>query len=167
MIDSGVRPAFVSSQYAARMIIGPGRGLIVNIFFWAARKYIGNIIYGIAKPARMQPSDTDSPTSMDASHSRSGSKTSKPYRPPGPPHRPRGLSQFAPSEQPAETAWPGNQKTYFRWRPPNSCARKSVGPLFPGGPAGVVSPVRAHSSAALSHQKAADRWGLYGDAKFE
>jgi NAD(P)-dependent dehydrogenase (short-subunit alcohol dehydrogenase family) len=28
-----------------------GRGLIVNISFWAAQKYIGNCIYGMAKAA--------------------------------------------------------------------------------------------------------------------
>ena len=51
MIDAGVRPAFVCSQHAARMMIGQGGGLIVNISFWAARKYIGNAIYGVAKAA--------------------------------------------------------------------------------------------------------------------
>jgi len=51
MIDGGVRPAFVCSQHAARMMIGHNRGLIVNISFWAARKYIANVIYGVAKAA--------------------------------------------------------------------------------------------------------------------
>lgn len=51
MIDAGVRPAFVCSQHAARVMIGQGRGLIVNISFHAARRYIGNVIYGVAKAA--------------------------------------------------------------------------------------------------------------------
>lgn len=51
MIDAGVRPAFVCSQHAARVMIGQGRGLIVNISFDAARRYIGNVIYGVAKAA--------------------------------------------------------------------------------------------------------------------
>jgi NAD(P)-dependent dehydrogenase (short-subunit alcohol dehydrogenase family) len=51
MIDAGVRPAFVCSQHAARMMVGQGHGLIVNISFWAARKYVGNVIYGVAKAA--------------------------------------------------------------------------------------------------------------------
>jgi NAD(P)-dependent dehydrogenase (short-subunit alcohol dehydrogenase family) len=51
MIDAGVRAAFVCSQHAARIMIGQRRGFIVNISFWAARKYIGNVIYGLAKAA--------------------------------------------------------------------------------------------------------------------
>jgi dehydrogenase/reductase SDR family member 1 len=51
MMDAGVRAAFVASAYAARGMAARGSGLIVNISFWAARKYIGNTIYGIAKAA--------------------------------------------------------------------------------------------------------------------
>ena len=51
MIDAGVRPAFVCCQHAAPMMIGQARGLIVNVSFWAARRYIGNVIYGVAKAA--------------------------------------------------------------------------------------------------------------------
>ena len=51
MMNAGVRAAFVASQHAARMMIRAGSGLIVNISFWAARKYIGNTLYGIAKAA--------------------------------------------------------------------------------------------------------------------
>ena len=61
MMDAGVRAAFVASSHAARAMIGARRGLIVNISFWAARKYIGNVIYGIAKAA------TDK-LSADAAH---------------------------------------------------------------------------------------------------
>ena len=51
MIDAGVRAAFVASQHAARQMVVDRRGLIVNISFWAAQKYLRNVIYGIAKAA--------------------------------------------------------------------------------------------------------------------
>ncbi len=51
MVGIGVRAAFVASRHAARMMVPAGRGLIVNLSYWAARKYIGNAIYGIAKAA--------------------------------------------------------------------------------------------------------------------
>jgi NAD(P)-dependent dehydrogenase (short-subunit alcohol dehydrogenase family) len=51
MITAGVRAAFVASQHAARTMIHARRGLIVNISFWAAQKYIGNTVYGLAKAA--------------------------------------------------------------------------------------------------------------------
>jgi dehydrogenase/reductase SDR family member 1 len=51
MMDAGVRAAFVCGAHAARMMIARQRGLIVNISYWAARKYIANAIYGIAKAA--------------------------------------------------------------------------------------------------------------------
>jgi dehydrogenase/reductase SDR family member 1 len=55
MMDAGVRAAFVASAHAAPMMISRGkglsRGLIVNISFWAAQKYVGNSIYGISKAA--------------------------------------------------------------------------------------------------------------------
>ncbi len=51
MMDAGVRAAFVCSQHAARVMVPQRRGLIVNISFWAAQKYLGNTIYGIAKAA--------------------------------------------------------------------------------------------------------------------
>ena len=51
MMDAGVRAAFVASAHAARMMTSRRRGLIVNISFWAARKYIGNVIYGVSKAA--------------------------------------------------------------------------------------------------------------------
>jgi dehydrogenase/reductase SDR family protein 1 len=49
MIDGGLRAAFVASAHAARMMVPAGRGLIVNLSFWAARKPLGNTIYGIAQ----------------------------------------------------------------------------------------------------------------------
>jgi NAD(P)-dependent dehydrogenase (short-subunit alcohol dehydrogenase family) len=51
MMNAGVRAAFVASQHAARMMVPARRGLIVNISFWAAQKFMGNTIYGIAKAA--------------------------------------------------------------------------------------------------------------------
>jgi len=51
MMDAGVRAAFFTSAQAAQMMVARRRGLIVNISFWAAQKYVGNAIYGIAKAA--------------------------------------------------------------------------------------------------------------------
>jgi NAD(P)-dependent dehydrogenase (short-subunit alcohol dehydrogenase family) len=51
MMDAGVRAAFVCATHAARNMAPHRRGLIVNIGYWAARKYLGNAIYGAAKAA--------------------------------------------------------------------------------------------------------------------
>ena len=51
MLDAGVRAAFVAGSHAARLMAPRGRGLIVNISFWAAQKHVGNAIYGVAKAA--------------------------------------------------------------------------------------------------------------------
>jgi NAD(P)-dependent dehydrogenase (short-subunit alcohol dehydrogenase family) len=51
MMTAGVRAAFVASQQAARLMVPARRGLLVNISFWAAQKYLGNTVYGIAKAA--------------------------------------------------------------------------------------------------------------------
>jgi dehydrogenase/reductase SDR family protein 1 len=51
MMDAGVRAAFICSARAARVMVPRGRGLIVNISYWAARKHMGNVIYGISKAA--------------------------------------------------------------------------------------------------------------------
>jgi NAD(P)-dependent dehydrogenase (short-subunit alcohol dehydrogenase family) len=51
MMDAGVRPAFVASQHAARLMVPARRGLIVNISFWAAQKRIANVPYGVSKAA--------------------------------------------------------------------------------------------------------------------
>jgi dehydrogenase/reductase SDR family protein 1 len=61
MMDAGVRAAFVAASHAARIMAPSRRGLIVNISYWAARKHMGNVIYGIAKAA------TDKMT-MDMAH---------------------------------------------------------------------------------------------------
>lgn len=51
MFDGGVRAAFVAGAFAARMMVEQQHGLIVNISFWAAQKYIANAPYGAAKAA--------------------------------------------------------------------------------------------------------------------
>lgn len=51
MVGLGVRAAFVAGQHAAPGMIAAGRGLIVNLSFWAAQKHLGNLIYGVAKAA--------------------------------------------------------------------------------------------------------------------
>lgn len=51
MVTAGVRAAFVASQHAARTMVPARRGLIVHISSWAAQKYGGNVIYGLAKAA--------------------------------------------------------------------------------------------------------------------
>lgn len=51
MMIAGVRSAFVASQHAARIMLPAGKGLIVNLSFWAARKHVANVIYGVSKAA--------------------------------------------------------------------------------------------------------------------
>src|SRR5205085_3819340 len=51
MFTSGVRAHYRASQLAAPAMIARKRGLIVNISFWAAQKYIGNVAYGVSKAA--------------------------------------------------------------------------------------------------------------------
>jgi dehydrogenase/reductase SDR family protein 1 len=51
MVTSGVRAAYVASQQAARRMIQAHRGLIVHVSSAAARKYAGNVMYGLAKAA--------------------------------------------------------------------------------------------------------------------
>jgi dehydrogenase/reductase SDR family member 1 len=51
MFAAGVRAHYVASCLAARRMVEQGSGLIVNISFWAARKHIGNVPYGVSKAA--------------------------------------------------------------------------------------------------------------------
>jgi dehydrogenase/reductase SDR family protein 1 len=51
MFASGVRAHYVNSRHAARMMVKQKCGLIVNISFWAAQKFIGNAGYGVSKAA--------------------------------------------------------------------------------------------------------------------
>ena len=51
MFAAGVRAHYSASRGAARLMVPRRRGLIVNISFWSAQKYIGNVAYGVAKAA--------------------------------------------------------------------------------------------------------------------
>ena len=51
MFAAGVRAHYRASQLATPGMIARGRGLIVNISFWAAQKHIGNVAYGVSKAA--------------------------------------------------------------------------------------------------------------------
>jgi dehydrogenase/reductase SDR family member 1 len=51
MFDAGVRAAYTSSAFAARLMTKKKSGLIVNISFWAAQVYLGNTQYGVSKAA--------------------------------------------------------------------------------------------------------------------
>ena len=51
MFQAGVRAAYVASQLAVPLMLPHNSGLIVNISFWAAQKYVGNVAYGVSKAA--------------------------------------------------------------------------------------------------------------------
>ena len=51
MFQGGVRTAYMASAFAARLMVEQESGLIVNISFWAAQKYLANVAYGAAKAA--------------------------------------------------------------------------------------------------------------------
>ena len=51
MFDAGVRAAYTSSAFAARLMTKKKSGLIVNISFWSAQVYLSNTQYGVAKAA--------------------------------------------------------------------------------------------------------------------
>lgn len=51
MFQAGVRAHFVASALAAPKMIAQKGGLIVNISFWAAQKFMSNVMYGAAKAA--------------------------------------------------------------------------------------------------------------------
>jgi len=51
MFQAGLRAAYAASRLAARAMIAQRQGLIVNISFWAARKYMANAAYGVVKTA--------------------------------------------------------------------------------------------------------------------
>lgn len=51
MMGAGVRAGFVASGLAARRMIRARSGLIVHLSYWAARKHMGNVIYGVSKAA--------------------------------------------------------------------------------------------------------------------
>jgi len=49
MIGVGARAAYCASRPAAKQMAAQGGGLIVNISFWAAQKFMQNAVYGISK----------------------------------------------------------------------------------------------------------------------
>lgn len=51
MFEAGVRAHYVASVFAARSMVAVGRGLVVNISFFAAQKYLSNVAYGVSKAA--------------------------------------------------------------------------------------------------------------------
>lgn len=51
MFAAGARAHYFSSQLAARSMVAAGHGLIVNLSFWAAQKFVGNVAYGVSKAA--------------------------------------------------------------------------------------------------------------------
>ncbi len=51
MFGAGVRAHYVASAHAARMMVVRAGGLIANISFWAAQRYVGNVAYGVSKAA--------------------------------------------------------------------------------------------------------------------
>ena len=51
MVGVGVRAAYCASRPAARQMAGQGSGLIVNISFWVAQKFMQNVVYGLSKAA--------------------------------------------------------------------------------------------------------------------
>lgn len=61
MFGAGVRASYLASRLAAPGMVERRRGLIVNVSFWAAQKYLANVAYGVSKAA------TDKMT-VDMSH---------------------------------------------------------------------------------------------------
>ena len=51
MFQTGVRGAYLACQLAAQKMVEQQRGLIVNLSYWAAQKYMSNVAYGTAKAA--------------------------------------------------------------------------------------------------------------------
>lgn len=51
MVDVGVRSAWCAIRVASETMARQRSGLIVNISFWAAQKFMGNVVYGVAKAA--------------------------------------------------------------------------------------------------------------------
>jgi dehydrogenase/reductase SDR family member 1 len=49
MIGVGARSAWCASRVASKQMADQKSGLIVNISFWAAQKFMGNAVYGISK----------------------------------------------------------------------------------------------------------------------
>ena len=51
MMDVGVRSAYCGIRIAAEQMAKQRSGLIVNVSFWAAQKFMQNVVYGVSKAA--------------------------------------------------------------------------------------------------------------------
>jgi dehydrogenase/reductase SDR family member 1 len=51
MMDVGVRSSYCTIRVASRTMAQQRAGLIVNISFWAAQKFMQNVVYGVSKAA--------------------------------------------------------------------------------------------------------------------
>lgn len=51
MIGVGVRAAYCATRPTAKQMAAQGGGLIANISFWAAQKFMQNVVYGMSKAA--------------------------------------------------------------------------------------------------------------------
>jgi NAD(P)-dependent dehydrogenase (short-subunit alcohol dehydrogenase family) len=51
MFAAGVRANFTASRLAGRVMVRQGSGLIASVSYWAAQKYMNNVMYGAAKAA--------------------------------------------------------------------------------------------------------------------
>ena len=49
MIGVGLRSTWCATRLAAKQMVEQRSGLIVNISFWAAQKFMQNVVYGVAK----------------------------------------------------------------------------------------------------------------------
>jgi NAD(P)-dependent dehydrogenase (short-subunit alcohol dehydrogenase family) len=51
MFRAEVRAHYVASHFAVKLMIAQQSGLIVNLSFWSAQKYMRNVAYGVSKAA--------------------------------------------------------------------------------------------------------------------
>jgi dehydrogenase/reductase SDR family protein 1 len=51
MMDVGVRSSWCAARIAAGAMVRQRSGLIINISFWAAQKFMQNVVYGMSKAA--------------------------------------------------------------------------------------------------------------------
>jgi len=51
MFDVGLRSHYVASKLAVPLMLEQNNGLVVNISFFAGRRYISNVAYGVCKAA--------------------------------------------------------------------------------------------------------------------
>jgi len=51
MFDVGLRSNYIASKFAVPLMLEQNSGLIVNISFFAGRRYMSNVAYGVCKAA--------------------------------------------------------------------------------------------------------------------